>query len=112
MFSQNIDCSSFKIGEFKYVNPKYSEWKITRTDSLQIEISSKTGIEIHSLVNWKSDCEYVLTCTKVLYSNPENILGQIFTVFITETYSDRYRCISKNTDTKIQDLELEIIKVK
>ncbi|MGB5418609.1 hypothetical protein [Algibacter sp.] len=112
IFSQNTPCSNFKTGEFKYSNPIYSEWSITRTDSVQIEINSKSGIQIYSLIEWTNDCEYVLTCTNAQNTNPNNFIGKVFIVTFTNTFSDGYNCISKSTDPQIKSLELEIIKVK
>lgn len=111
-FSQNTPCSTFKIGEFKYSNPKYSEWTIKRNDSIQVEISSKTGIEIYSLIKWKSDCEYILTCNDVLNTNnKDDIIGKTYIITIKDTYLDRYKCLSKSTNTEGK-LELEMIKIK
>lgn len=113
-FGQSTPCSTFKTGEFKYSNPKYSEWTIKRNDSIQVEISSKTGIEIYSLIQWKSDCKYLLTCNNVLNTNNQkNIIGRTFTVTIKDTYPNRYKCLSKSTNTqKNSKLELEMIKIK
>ena len=112
LFCQNIPCSNFKTGEFKYVNPKYSEWIVKRNDSIQVEISNKTGIEIYSLIEWNSDCEYKLTCNGVLNSNKKNIIGKIFIVSIKETYLDSYKCHLKSIDPQLKDYELEMIKIK
>lgn len=112
IFSQDISCSNFKIGKFKYANPQYSEWSISRTDSVQIETNTKTGIEIYSSVKWESECYYILTCIKVLNSDSKNIVGKIFRVSITETYKDYYKCISKSDDTQFQDLKLQMVKIE
>ena len=110
VFCQKIPCNQFKTGEFKYSNPNYSEWEITRNDSIQIETSIKTGMKIYSFIVWKSECEYVLTCFKVLNTTKKNIVGKVFIVTIFETYNDKYQCISKSTDSRIKDIELEMIK--
>ncbi|WP_345170424.1 hypothetical protein [Algibacter aquimarinus] len=110
IYGQEKKCSDFKVGDFKYSNPEYSEWIINRTDSTQIETSTKTGIKIFSSVDWKSDCEYILTSYKVLNSDAKNIVGSIFHVEIIKTLADSYICISKND--AIDDMVLEMIKIK
>lgn len=112
IFCQNNLCANFKTGTFKYSNSKYSEWIVKRTDSIQIETNSKTGVIIHSLVEWKSDCEYTLTCKSVSKSDLENIIGKVFRVIITETFDDRYKCVSKSNDIQLEDLELEMVRIK
>jgi hypothetical protein len=110
-FSQNKTCKDFKTGVFKYSNPDYAEWTVKRNDSTQIETSTKTNAEIHSLIRWKSDCNYILTCQKILNSNYKNSIGKEFEVLITETSKTSYRCISKKNEVQNQDLELTMIKI-
>lgn len=110
-FSQISPCTNFKTGEYKYANPKYAEWTVKRNDTIQVETSSKTGIKIYSLIEWKTDCQYKLTCNKVLNSDRKNIVGKVFIISITDTFIDRYKCISKSTDPTIKDYELEMIKM-
>lgn len=107
-YAQEKKCSHLKIGKFEYSNPVYSEWKIIRTDSTQIEKNSKSGIEIYSSIEWKSDCLYVLTYKKILNSDPKDFIGRTVQVEITEIKSDRYTCESKSD---IMDLKLEIVKI-
>lgn len=53
---QNLDCSSMHLGKFETGNSI-----IERIDSRQIQTDKRTG-EIKELnVEWKSNCEYVLT---------------------------------------------------
>ena len=108
--AQEKKCSEFKVGTFEYSDPKFSEWKVNRTDSTQIEISTKSGIEIFSSIEWKNDCEYVLTYKKVLNSGSDvnDLVGQTIQVEIVETKSDRYTCKSKSD---VMDLELEMVKI-
>jgi hypothetical protein len=105
--AQEKICEDFKIGSFEYSDPKFSEWKVNRTDSTQTEISSKSKIEIYSSIEWKTDCEYILTYKKVLNSDAKEIIGKTITVKILETKSDSYTCISKSGDT---ELKLEMVK--
>ncbi|UAB75576.1 hypothetical protein [Mesoflavibacter sp. SCSIO 43206] len=109
--AQEKKCAKFKVGRFEYSDPRFSEWKVSRTDSMQTEISTKSGIEIFSSIEWKSECEYVLTYRKVLNSGTDtnDIIGKTIEVEIVETKSDRYICKSKSD---VMDLELEMIRVK
>ena len=108
-YGQDKKCSNFKVGEFKYANPEYSDWQVNRTDSTQIETNTKNGIKIYSFVAWKSDCEYVLTSYKVLNSDSKNIIDRVFNVEIIKTLPNSYICISKND--AIDDMVLEMIKL-
>ncbi len=109
-YAQQNKCSQFRTGKFEYSEPKYSEWEVTRTDSTQIEISTKTGIEIYNSVKWVNECEYILTCTKVINPTASDIIGKIYTINITDVYSNRYTCIA-NSETEDIILNLMMIKV-
>ncbi len=110
-FSQEKVCNEFRTGVFKYSNPNYTEWTVKRFDSIQIETSNKTGIEIHSSIEWNTDCDYILTCQKVTDAKYQNIIGKAFQIFIVETSNKSYRCISKKNEVQLQDLELTMIKI-
>ncbi|WP_298499755.1 hypothetical protein [uncultured Algibacter sp.] len=112
IFSQNNTCSNFKTGEFKFANPKYSEWIVIRNDSVQVEISNKSGMEIFSSIEWTNDCNFILTCYKVLNADKKNIIGKVFNVTINETYIDSYKCVTNSTNYQMKELELEMIKLK
>jgi hypothetical protein len=112
LFCQNTTCLNFRTGQYKYANSEYAEWTVKRTDSTQIEISSKTGMEIYSIVKWKSDCSYTLTCKKVLNPNRQDLIGKVFEISIIETLPDRYKCISKSNEIQSNNLYLEMIRIK
>ncbi len=109
--AQEKKCADFKVGKFEYSDPRFSEWKVSRTDSTQTEINTKSGIEIYSSIKWKSDCEYVLTYKKVLNSGTDtnDIIGKTIEVEIVETTPDSYTCKSKSD---VMDLELEMVRIK
>ncbi|MEZ4803007.1 MAG: hypothetical protein R2797_09565 [Gelidibacter sp.] len=109
--AQEKNCAKFKVGKFEYSDPRFSEWRVSRTDSTQTEISTKSGTEIFSSIEWKSECEYVLTYRKVVNSGTDtnDIIGKTIEVEIVETKSDRYICKSKSD---VMDLELEMIRLK
>jgi len=106
-YSQENKCNEYRVGEFEYSNPKYSEWKVNRTDSLQIEVNTKSGVEIHSSIKWKSDCKYTLVCKKTVNYDVKDIVGKVFNVEILKILTDRYICISKSNDN---GLVLEMMK--
>ncbi|MFD1614062.1 hypothetical protein [Gelatiniphilus marinus] len=110
-YGQEKICSNFKTGKFQYADLKYKDWKISRNDSIQIELNTKTRLKLYNSIVWKSDCEFVLTCYKALNTNvPEDFVGKIFHIEITETFNNGYYCIAKNKD--IDDMHLKILKVK
>lgn len=110
IYGQETTCSDFKTGTFKYENPDYADWKITRDSTVQIETNSKTGLIIYNSIVWKTDCEFVLTCYKVLNANPKNYVGKMFYVEITKTFDDGYFCIARND--AIEDMSLKLNKVE
>lgn len=104
-------CLDFKTGKFKYSNPEYSEWSVTRNDTIQIETSTKTGFTVYSKIDWKTDCEYTLTCQRIENSDLK-VIGKVFKTQITEVFENRYKCILKSNDFKKDDLHLEMIKIE
>lgn len=109
-FAQDTKCTDFKVGTFEYSDPRFSEWKVSRTDTLQIEKSTVSGVEIYSSIKWISDCNYILTYKKVLNTDvdPSDFIGKTIEVKIIKTESDRYTCHSKSD---VMDLEIEMVKV-
>ncbi|MCF1193120.1 hypothetical protein LRR18_16145 [Mangrovimonas sp. AS39] len=107
--AQEKKCTDFKVGKFEYANPEFSEWKVTRTDSTQVEISSKSGIEIYGKIKWENDCEYSITYEKILNTEFKDMIGKTINAKIIKTYPDRYVCVSKNDSI---ELELEMVKVE
>lgn len=107
-FTQAKNCSEFKTGKFKYLEKNRIE-KIVRTENLQIEINPKTGVEIYTKIEWKSDCEYVMTYEKILnYSkDTSHIIGKKIFVEILETNGNKMRVRAKS-DT--MDEEIQFIK--
>ena len=78
--AQNLTCKDFKIGTFRFVDEMFKNTYITRTDASQKEVDEKLNQEIEGNIEWKSDCSYELTYTKV----PANeMLGKKVFVDIT-----------------------------
>ena len=85
-----------------------SAYTIKRTDSIQVEINNETGIEIHTLVKWISDCEYELTYSKILNidQNVSHIVGQKINVEIIEIGGNTYKARAKS-DAMDSTIEFE-----
>lgn len=96
--AQEKKCSDFRTGTFEYTDPSMAAYTILRTDSLQVEKNRETGIEIHTSVNWKSDCEYELTYLKILNVDQDisHIIGQKINVKITTTDGETYEAAVKS----------------
>lgn len=108
--SQEKNCVDFKTGKFIYAE-QIRPVKIVRTDNQQIEINSETGAEIYTKIEWKSNCEYVMTYEKIL-NHPEDIsslIGQKIYVEILETDGNkiRVRAQSYRMDKKIEFIKTE-----
>jgi len=75
----NLDCSSVRNGKFETVKSI-----IERIENKQIQTDKKTGVIKEFIVEWTSDCEYILTSTE---NNSEKLR-----VKITEVKSGNYGC--------------------
>lgn len=106
--SQEKKCSDFKTGKFEYFDPNYVHWKVTRTDSTQTEISTKNGVEIYSSIEWKSECEYLMTYIRIENSSIKDLIGKTISFEIIKTSNKKYTL--ESTIDKISK-EWEMIKV-
>jgi hypothetical protein len=53
------DCSAFKNGSFTHRSDlDGTVFFLTRIDSVQIEVNTRTGHEVKSKITWNKDCEY------------------------------------------------------
>ena len=107
--SSSEKCSDFKTGNFKYVNPTLSDWKIFRNDSIQIESSIATGIEVTGKVKWKSECEYEIIYVKTNHPKLQKMIGKKVEVKILNIKNDTITYEITN-DTLIIDSKM--VKVK
>ncbi|KPM30799.1 Hypothetical protein I595_3296 [Croceitalea dokdonensis DOKDO 023] len=108
--AQEKKCLDYKTGNFNYVLENRPEL-IIRTDSTQIEINPITKVEAYSSIEWKSDCEYVMTYTKIL-NYPEDashMIGQAINVEIISTDSKGYKVHA--TSPRIDNI-LEFVKAE
>ena len=102
-------CSDFKTGNFTYVNPTFSDWKVFRNDSTQIETSKATGIEVTGKVKWKADCEYEIVYVKANHPRLQKMIGQKVEVKIISIKNDTitYEAISDTIK-----MESKMVKVR
>jgi hypothetical protein len=99
-WSQKKKCRELLNGSFIYTDEKAQDWIVYRRDSLQIETNSKTGVEIHSSIEWISDCKYVLTYIKVLNTDDSFFKGKKINVEITEVKENfiKYKSVSNGIE--------------
>jgi len=101
---QEKECYKFRTGEFIYAEKNRLE-KIVRNDSLQIETNPNNGIEIHTSIEWTSECEYVMTYEKILnYENENKLIGKKIYVEIIETKGNRIKVHAKS-ETMNENIE-------
>ncbi len=106
--SKPKNCSKFKKGTFKYKNSSYSNWIVTRNDSIQTEIDKLNSIKIIGKIKWLSDCRYILTYTDISDLEQKNVIGTTVDVEILSTNNDSYKCIAINNEST---LNLNMIKI-
>ncbi len=107
-FSQDKKCVDFKTGKFSYFNPAYKRYKVVRREKVQIETDTVTGIVLEGAIEWKSDCEYVLTYTKVPDNAKKGVLGQKISVQIVSISGNKILCRSEGLGLK---KDIEMIKI-
>jgi len=110
-FSQSKDCLKFKTGNFKYTNPDFQHFTITRNDTMQIEIDKNRDVTVKASIKWLSDCEYLLTYKEVINSSVQQIIGTKVKVQIIESNNNTYLCRAVSDDN-LMDSKIEMIKVE
>ena len=108
-YAQDKNCSYFRTGTFSYAD-KDMPYRIVRDEGIQVETNTDTGDELHTSVEWKSDCEYILTYIKIKYPKRDMnyLLGTKIFVKILETNGNRMKIHVKSD---VLDNEYEFIKV-
>lgn len=86
--TQEKNCKNFKIGTFRYIDDNHPSWIIIRNDSVQIEKDKSTKTEFEGKLEWKSECEYTLTYTKISDSIDHELIGNKINVEIINTSDD------------------------
>nr|WP_321223502.1 hypothetical protein [uncultured Psychroserpens sp.] len=110
-FAQNIDCSSFKTGHFKYLDKSYADLLTIRTDSSQIDTYSETSnFEATSRLKWLSNCRYEFEYYKVNDAKFQPLIGTKYTIQITAIKGDTIVC-RKVVNNKLQ-VSMQMVKIK
>jgi hypothetical protein len=107
--AQEKNCVDFKTGEFHYVKEGMPE-KIIRTENMQIETNPNDKIEIYTSIEWTSDCEYIMTYTKIL-NHPQDVSGAIGRKIYCEIIETNGNQIKVHAKSDRMDEVLEFIKV-
>lgn len=103
------NCTAFKIGNFSYVNQTFSDWKIFRNDSTQVETSKATGMEVTGKVTWKSECEYEIVYVKTNHPKLQKMIGKKVEIKIISIKNDT---ITYEATSDTIKMESKVVKVK
>ena len=95
------NCEDFQTGKFKYEDPQFSGWDVTRTKTKQTERHDSLGIVIESEVKWISECEYLLIYKAEGSSTAYSKLIDTLTVELTEVKNNSYsyHAFNNNSDS-------------
>ncbi len=105
---QDLKCADFKTGNFRYENPIFSDWIVQRTEKIQIEINLNDGTEVHSYIDWTSDCAYTLTLKKILNTTVKGMQGKELFVTIIKINGNKMKYLCKFGSEEYSD---EMIKI-
>lgn len=109
--AQTKDCSKFKNGTFKMITEE-GTYILKRSDSLQLETKTGSGIVMEFIVKWTDSCTYTLFPTENTFKKfPSLPKNGLLTVTITETKEKSYL---QTTTSNFADFKLktEIIKIE
>jgi hypothetical protein len=109
LFAQEKKCSDFKIGNFTYSDPDYSDLITVRTDSLQTDSYPKMGWEMTSRVKWLTDCKYEMEYIKVNDPKMESLIGIKYVIEIIEIKENKILC---RTESDGITVDKEMIKTE
>ncbi|KAB1160340.1 MULTISPECIES: hypothetical protein [Tenacibaculum] len=108
---KDLNCSLFKVGNFKIVDDLSGITNIKRTSKYQIEENKKHNYKIKLVVTWINDCTYQLKPVEDLL-NPQNknLPEMILTCKIIKKTKNGYLQVSTSN---VSDLTLkkEVIQV-
>ena len=105
---KKYDCFDFKTGTFKYQNSKYSNWIITRNDSVQIEYDKKNNATIVDRVKWVSDCQYILITEKTTNYEYNSEASNKVNIDIIQISKNKYKYRAFNDSLYIEDWLIKI----
>ena len=86
--SECSKCIKFKKGKFRYMDVRYLDTKIKRTNKKQFEVSD--DFKATYKIKWTSPCQYEMTYTKVREEKNKYLLGEKIKVRIIGVLDDSY----------------------
>jgi len=96
---KDADCDKLKSGKFKYSDSVSNIVNVTRTNKLQTEVNSKTGIVTKFRIRWPGDCTYELS--QIWSNNKEqrksNRSVTQVKITVVQNNSYNYTCMCKDT---------------
>lgn len=108
-FAQEADCEKFRIGKFKYEDPNYGLIIVKRENDIQVEINSDKT-EIHSEIEWTGECSYIVTHTKVINADIQELIGRRVYVDIIESSGNNFTVRLRADDGFTRMVEVAKIK--
>lgn len=93
LYSQQMNCSKFHSGQFKFVDYEFSNYYSTRMDSIQIDsIGSPLHMKVTSRIKWLTSCKYEVEYIAVSDSLMNDILRTKMVIEIKEIDGDTITC--------------------
>ncbi|MBD3583905.1 hypothetical protein [Flavobacterium selenitireducens] len=102
------NCAYIKTGTFKYTNPIFSDWKVIRNDTLQIEKSLSKKFEVQAKINWLSECEYEMTYVNTNTDLLKKMIGKKVYVKINKVANDTIFYYKKRDTVEISSKMFKI----
>lgn len=109
LVAQEMECSEFKIGKFRYTDPDYADLVTIRKDSIQIDSYPSLGWEMKNRITWLSDCTYQTECISVNEASLESLIGITYIIQIIAIRNDTIVCRAESDGITI---DKEMVKVK
>ena len=110
-YAQDLDCSKFRTGYYRYANQDYADLLTVRTDSIQTDsYPAPMNFIATSRVKWLSDCTYEFEYFKVNDEKFNSLIGTTYAIEIIAIKGDTITC-QKVESSKLKTT-MDMIKVK
>jgi hypothetical protein len=110
-YAQDLDCSKFRTGHYRYVDQDYAELLTVRTDSIQTDsYPAPMNFIATSRVKWLSDCTYEFEYFKFNDEKFSSLIGTKYVIEIIAIKGDTISC-QKADDIKFKTA-MDMVKVK
>lgn len=112
-YAQDLDCSKFRTGTFKYYSSDFTELLTIRpNDSTQIDTyPAPMAMKATSHVKWLSDCKYEFEYYKVDNDKFKALIGIKYTIEILKVRGDTITCANLDGNSK-PVTSMDLIKIK